>query len=55
MALTLIRILLCIWMLLVVREIQSIKRDLKSIQWRISRLEWKDFGKIEDVDKEENT
>ena len=55
MALTLIRILLCIWMLLVVHETQSIKRDIKSIQWRISRLEWKDFGKIEDVDKGENT
>jgi hypothetical protein len=55
MTLTLIRILLCIWMLLVVHETQSIKRDIKSIQWRISRLEWKEFGKSDEVDKNEET
>lgn len=55
MILTLIRILLCFWILVVVHETQSIKRDIKSIQYRLAQLEWKDFGKIENVDKGENT
>ena len=43
-------IFLGIWMILIVLDIWSIKRDIKSIQWRISRLEWKDFGKSDEVD-----